>query len=65
MRCIFNILINELRIDNSRQGVIRGTLLSSAAILSTVLYYTSNQRSYFSLSNETNHIGNTCVSMKL
>ena len=32
----------KLRIDNSRQGMIRGILLSSAAILSTVSYYTSN-----------------------
>ena len=31
-----------LRIDNSRQGVIRGKLLSSAVILSTVSYYTLN-----------------------
>ena len=33
-----------LRIDNSWQGMIRATLLYSAAILSTVSYYTSNYR---------------------
>ena len=33
-----------IRIDNSWQGMIRATLLYSAAILSTVSYYTSNCR---------------------
>ena len=33
-----------LRIDNSWQGMIRTTLLYSAAILSIVSYYTSNYR---------------------
>ena len=33
-----------LRIDNSRQGMIRATLLHSEAILSTVSCYTSNCR---------------------
>ena len=36
--------IFSLRIDNSWQGMIRATLLSSAAILCTVSYYTSNYR---------------------
>ena len=52
---IFTIRIRKsrriwLRIDNSWQGMIRATLLYSAAILSTVSYYTSIHRSYFSLS---------------
>ena len=34
----------HLRIDNSWQGMIRATLIYSGAILSTVLYYTSNYR---------------------
>ena len=36
--------VTHLRIDNSRQGMIRATLLHSAAILSTVSCYTSNCR---------------------
>ena len=63
-KCSSFIFPNLLRIDNSRQSVIRETLPSFASISSTVSYYTSNQRSYFSLSNETNHIGITCLFMK-
>ena len=45
--------------------MIRATLLYSAAILSTVSYYTSNHRSYFSLSNEINYVGVTSVFMNV
>ena len=54
----------KLRIDNSWQGMIRATLLSSVDILSTVPYYTSNYRYYFSLSNEINYVWITSVFMK-
>ena len=55
----------DLRIDNSWQGKIHATLLYSAAIVSTVSYYTSNHRSYFSLSNEINYVGITSVFMNV
>ena len=45
--------------------MIRATLLYSAAILSTVLHYTSNHRSYFSLSTEINYVGITSVFMNV
>ena len=45
--------------------MIRATLLYSAAILSTVSYYTSNHRSYFSLSNEINYVGITSLFMNV
>ena len=45
--------------------MIRGKLLSSAVIVSTVSYYTSNLISYFSLSTETNRIKITCVFIRL
>ena len=57
--------VTHLRIDNSWQGMIRATLLYSAAIISTVSYYTSNYRSYFSLSNEINYVRITSVFMNL
>ena len=37
-------MLSNLRIDNSWQGMVRATLLSSADILFTVPYYTSNYR---------------------
>ena len=55
----------SLRIDNSWQGISRTTLLSSAAFLCTVAYYTSNYRYIFSLSNEINYVVITSIIMKL
>ena len=45
--------------------MIRATSLYSAAILSTISYYTSNYRSYFSLSNEINYVVIISIFMKL
>ena len=45
--------------------MIRATLLCSAAILSTISYYTSNYRSYFSLSNDINYVVVTSILIKL
>ena len=45
--------------------MICATLLYSAAILSTVSYYASNHRSYFSLSNDINYVGITSVFMNV
>ena len=55
----------HLRIDNSWQGMICASLLNSAAILSTASYYTSNYRSYFSLSNDINYVVVTSIFIKL
>ena len=51
----------DLRIDNRRQGVLRATLLLSAAILSTISYYMPNCSLSFSLSNHIDCITIKCV----
>ena len=59
------IIVSLLRIDNSRQDVIRATLLFSAAIISTLSYHTSNCSLYSSLSNKTTYVWITSVFMKI
>ena len=46
-----NDILITLRIDNRRQSVIRGILLSSLPISCTLTCYICNNRSYFSLSD--------------
>ena len=53
---------NNLRIDNSWQGVFCGIRLSSLAIDCTLTCYISNEWSYFSLSNHILDIINYRVS---